>query len=201
MPNPLRRLLSLAFFGVVSVAAIVCVQVSVASAGPAQATGTATAAGDPPLVDLDGYKEVLAKYRGKPLLVTFWATWCEPCRAEYPMVVELAKQYAPQGLVVVGVSLDEDSDMNLVRNFLTQNRPGFPNYRQKPGINVDAFYQGVNPEWRGTMPHALFYARDGHIARTFVGEHNRAAFEQAIRLILASSSADSRASGSLYAVR
>src|SRR5512136_1216705 len=99
------------------------------------------------------------------------------------MIVELAKQYSSQGLVVLGVSLDEDSDMNLVRHFLTQNHPGFPNYRQKPGINVDAFYQGVNAEWRGTMPHALFYARDGHVARDFVGEHNRAAFEQAIQLI------------------
>jgi thiol-disulfide isomerase/thioredoxin len=142
---------------------------------------------------LEGYKELVAKYRGKPVLVTFWATWCEPCRAEYPMIVELAKQYSSQGLVVLGVSLDEDSDMNLVRHFLTQNHPGFPNYRQKPGINVDAFYQGVNPDWRGTMPHAVFYARDGHLARFFVGEHARGTFENAIRLIIASASAANRA--------
>jgi len=197
MPNPLRRLLSLAIFGVILAAAILCMRVPAASAGRAQSTGTtAAAAPDPTLIDLEGYKDVVAKNHGKALLVTFWATWCEPCRAEFPMVVELAKQYAPQGLVVVGVSLDEDADMNLVRHFLTQNHPGFPNYRQKPGINVDAFYHGVNPEWTGTMPHALFYARDGHIARFFVGEHNRAAFEQAIRLILASSNAASRPGGS-----
>lgn len=194
MPNPWRRLLSLGFTGVVLLAAIISVRVPQVSAGLPQATGTTAATGgDPALVDLDGYKALVAKYRGKPVLVTFWATWCEPCRAEYPMIVELAKQYSSQGLVVLGVSLDEDSDMNLVRHFLTQNHPGFPNYRQKPGINVDAFYQGVNPDWHGTMPQAIFYARDGHLARFFVGEHNRGAFENAIRLIVSSSSAANRA--------
>ncbi len=193
MPNPWRRLLSLGLFGIVFIAAIISVRVPPVSAGLPQAAGTTEATGgDPALVDLDGYKDLVAKYRGKPVLVTFWATWCEPCRTEYPMIVELAKQFSSQGLVVIGVSLDDDSDMNLVRHFLTQTHPGFPNYRQKPGINVDAFYHGVNPEWSGTMPHAVFYARDGHLARFFVGEHSREAFENAIRLILASASAANR---------
>lgn len=145
------------------------------------------AATDPPLIDLAGYNQVLAKYRGKPVLVTFWATWCEPCRDEFPMIVELTKQYAPQGLSVFGVSLDNDADVHLVRHFLAKNQPTFPNYRQKPGIDVDAFYRGVNPAWSGTMPETIFYGRDGRIAGHFVGEQPRAAFEQGIRAILASS--------------
>jgi len=188
MPALWRRLFSVGFVGILLITALIFVRIRSASAAYPQNTEASSAAGgDPLLVDLAGYHDVVAKYRGKPLLVTFWATWCEPCRAEYPIVVDLAKEYSSQGLAVVGVSLDEDADMNLVRHFLTQSHPGFRNYRQKPGINVDAFYQGVNPDWHGTMPHNLFYARDGHIARFFVGEHNRAAFEQAIRLILASS--------------
>jgi len=186
MPALWRRLLSFGFIGILFTTAVIFARVPSASATSSQNAETSSS-GDPQLVDLAGYHDVVAKYRGKPLLVTFWATWCEPCRAEFPVVVDLAKEYSSQGLAVVGVSLDEDADMNLVRHFLTQNHPGFPNYRQKPGINVDAFYRGVNPDWQGTMPHNLFYARDGHIARFFVGEHNRAAFEQAIRLILASS--------------
>src|SRR3989442_10588381 len=55
---------------------------------------------DPKIIDAQGYQKLLEQYRGKPLLVTFWATWCEPCRDEYPMLNELAKQYAPQGLKV-----------------------------------------------------------------------------------------------------
>jgi thiol-disulfide isomerase/thioredoxin len=160
------------------------------AAKPSSGSSTArksTATADPPLIDLAGYNQVLAKYRGKPVLVTFWATWCEPCRDEFPMIVELTKQYAPQGLSVFGVSLDDDADIHLVRRFLAKNQPTFPNYRQKPGIDVDAFYHGVNPAWSGTMPETIFYSRDGRIAGHFVGEQPRDAFERGIRMILGSS--------------
>src|SRR4029077_616735 len=49
---------------------------------------------DPQMIDAPAYQKLLEKYRGKPVLVNFWATWCEPCRDEYPMLNELAKQYA-----------------------------------------------------------------------------------------------------------
>lgn len=163
------------------------------STKPAASAGRPLATRDPALIDLDGYNRVLAKYRGKPLLVTFWATWCEPCRDEFPMLVELSKQYAPEGLAIFGVSLDNDADMHLVRHFLALHHPTFPNYRQKPGIDVDAFYVGVNPAWTGTMPETVFYGRDGSIAGHFIGEQPRASFEQAIRTILASQPASAPA--------
>jgi thiol-disulfide isomerase/thioredoxin len=141
---------------------------------------------DLPLIDLAGYNQVLAKYRGKPLVVTFWATWCEPCRDEFPLLVQLQKQYAPQGLAIFGVSLDDDADMNLVRRFLARNQPGFPSYRQKPGIDVDSFYRGVNPAWTGSMPETIFYGRDGRIVGHFIGEQPRAAFEEGIHQVLSS---------------
>jgi thiol-disulfide isomerase/thioredoxin len=162
-----------------------------APAAPASENDKAASDG-PELIDLGGYKAVVERYHGRPLLVTFWATWCQPCREEYPMIVELAKQYAPQGLAVVGVSLDSDQDLTLVRQFLTEHHPGFPNYRQKMGEDADTFYQSVNPDWRGTMPQTIFYGRDGHIARYFAGERNRQAFEDAIRLILAAPMAESQ---------
>lgn len=157
--------------------------------GTASNAPKAAPAADPQLIDLAGYNKVLAKYRGRPLVVTFWATWCEPCRDEFPMLVALYKQYAPEGLAIFGVSLDDDADMHLVRRFLARNEPGFPNYRQKPGVDVDAFYRGVNPAWNGTMPETVFYGRDGRIAGHFIGEQPRTAFDRAIRLILASPAA------------
>ena len=84
---------------------------------------------DPQLIDAQGYQKLLAQYRGKPVLMTFWATWCEPCRDEYPMLNELAKQYAPEGLKVVGVNFDQDGDLILMRRFITRYRPIFSNYR------------------------------------------------------------------------
>jgi thiol-disulfide isomerase/thioredoxin len=201
-----RLLLSIALCGIVSFASLghnpaapgsrssAHSDVKSATAGAAVASTAAAAAStaeDPPLVDLDSYKQVLAKYRGKPVMVTFWATWCEPCRAEYPMIVNLAKQYAPKGLVVFGVDLDADSDLNLVHQFIAEHHPGFSNYRQDPKINADDFYRGVNPGWSGSMPHTVFYGRDGHIARYFVGERPPDAFEHAIQLILVAPTATS----------
>ncbi|MGA8223075.1 MAG: TlpA disulfide reductase family protein [Candidatus Acidiferrales bacterium] len=159
------------------------------SGKPAPNAGKAAAA-DLHLIDLAGYDQVLAKYKGKPLLVTFWATWCEPCRDEYPMIVDLEKKYAAQGLVVFGVDMDGDAELNLVRRFIARNQPRFPNYRQKPGIDLDAFYRGVNPAWTGAMPETVFYSRDGHIAGHFIGEQTRQDFDQAIHSILASPAAN-----------
>jgi thiol-disulfide isomerase/thioredoxin len=152
---------------------------------PAQnAKPAAQAAAELPLIDLSGYNKLLAKYRGKPLLVTFWATWCEPCRYEFPELVSLANQYVPMGLSVFGVSLDDNADRNLVRHFLAQYRPGFLNFRQNPQIDVDEFYHGVNPDWQGTMPETIFYTRDGRIFQHFIGGQTRETFERAIHAIL-----------------
>ena len=115
---------------------------TVLAAPPAPRT---TASRDPALIDVEAYQKLLAEYHGKPLLVTFWATWCEPCRDEYPMLNELAKQYAPQGLRVVGVSLDDDGDLILMRRFLARYKPVFPNYRKKAG-DENLFRQGGTAE-------------------------------------------------------
>lgn len=153
---------------------------------PSKPSAAVKKAVDLPLIDLDGYDKILATYEGKPLVVTFWATWCEPCRDEYPMLVALAKEYAPKGLAVYGVSFDNNADMHLVRDFLAKNRPGFPNYRQNPNIDIDAFYRGVNPQWTGTMPETIFYGRDGRILIHYEGERTRDDFVKAIQQVLAS---------------
>ena len=177
--------LAISIVCIISAASLAPMRAQTSGANPAAAAAKRTSVPDPTLIDAAGYNQIVAKYRGKPLLVTFWATWCEPCRDEFPMFVQLAKKYAPQGLSIFGVSMDDDSDMNLVRHFLANNQPGFSNYRQKPGIDVDAFYRAVNPKWTGTMPETIFYGRDGRIAIHFIGEQSRDTFEQAILKILA----------------
>ena len=145
----------------------------------------AAALKDPEIVDAQGFQKVLEKYRGQPLVVNFWATWCEPCRSEYPLLNELAKQYAPQGLRVVGVSVDDDGDMILVRRFLARHRPAFPNYRKKHG-GEDEFVNVVLPGWSGAIPATFFYARDGKQIGHLIGEGHRDTFEAAIHTVLLS---------------
>jgi len=145
--------------------------------------GQTTAPKDPDLIDLQGYQKVLQQYKGKPLLVTFWATWCEPCRDEYPMLNELAKQYAPKGLKVVGVSMDQDGDLILMRRFLARYKPVFPNYRKKKG-DEDAFTQGVTGGWNGSLPASFFYAKDGTMVARQLGAADHDTYDALIRALL-----------------
>ena len=142
---------------------------------------------DPKMIDAQAYQKLLDRYRGKPLLVNFWATWCEPCRHEYPMLNELAKQYGPQGLKVVGVSMDDDGDLILMRRFLARYRPVFPNYRKKAGTE-EAFRQVVFPGWNGSLPATFFYGKDGMQVGHVMGEGTRDTYEGAIRAMLSAGS-------------
>jgi thiol-disulfide isomerase/thioredoxin len=159
------------------------VTLAVAVAAP-QATKR-PAVHDPKIIDAQGYQQLVEQYRGKPLLVTFWATWCEPCRDEYPMLNELAKQYAPQGLNVVGVNLNDDGDLILMRRFIARYNPIFPNFRKKMGGESE-FVQAVMPGWKGEIPASVFYAKDGRQIGHLVGENNRETYEAAIRMVLRS---------------
>ncbi len=150
----------------------------------ALATPQTKAPHDPEMIDAQKFQKIIEQNRGKALLVNFWATWCEPCRDEYPMLNELAKQYAPKGLQVVGVSMDDDGDLILMRRFLARYKPIFPNYRKQAGAEA-AFRESVLAGWTGTMPVSIFYAKDGRQAGHFIGEKSREQYEEAIRGLLA----------------
>lgn len=165
-------------------AMLLCVALGGVVCGQTPPAAKAVAVKDPDLIDTQGYQKLLQQYKGKPLLITFWATWCEPCRDEYPMLNELAKQYAPQGLNVVGISLDQDGDLILMRRFLARYKPVFRNYRKKKG-EEDAFTQAVMAGWNGSIPASFFYAKDGRQIGQLVGSGNRETYEAAIKTLLA----------------
>ncbi|HKD49805.1 MAG TPA: TlpA disulfide reductase family protein [Candidatus Acidoferrum sp.] len=143
---------------------------------------------DPELIDAQAYQKLVQQYRGKPLLVNFWATWCEPCRDEYPMLNELAKLYAPKGLKVVGINMDQDGDLILMRRFIARYKPIFPNYRRNQTEPEEPFRLAVLPGWSGSLPISIFYGKDGQPVGSFVGEKNREAYEGAIHSLLNSGS-------------
>lgn len=76
------------------------------------------------LTGTDGRPAALAEYRGKPLLVNFWARWCPPCRSEMPELAALQAEYGAQGLTVLGIAIDDDAAA--VREFLAAYDIGYP---------------------------------------------------------------------------
>jgi cytochrome c biogenesis protein CcmG/thiol:disulfide interchange protein DsbE len=69
---------------------------------------------------LDGEREAVADYEGRPVLLNVWATWCHPCREEIPALEALHREYAPRGLAVLGVSIDQGGQEQQIREFLTE---------------------------------------------------------------------------------
>jgi thiol-disulfide isomerase/thioredoxin len=161
--------------------------ISFSGTGAPQAKGP----GDPQIIDAQAYAKLVQQHRGKPLLINFWATWCEPCRDEYPMLNELAKEYAPKGLRVLGVNSDQDGDLILMRRFMVRYKPVFPNYRMKPGKPEEEaeFNQAVLSDWRGELPATFLYDKDGTLIGHFFGARDRKTYEGAIRQLLSDSNA------------
>jgi cytochrome c biogenesis protein CcmG/thiol:disulfide interchange protein DsbE len=76
------------------------------------------------LTDLDGKQLMLSDYKGKVVLLDFWATWCTPCRDEIPHFVEMQNKYGPQGFQVIGISMDDDAKP--VRKFYQEYKLNYP---------------------------------------------------------------------------
>ena len=120
---------------------------------------------------LDGRTVWLSDFKGKPLLVNFWATWCRPCRAEIPFLVELSKKYGSSGLEIVGISMDEgEKGRAQVAPFVKQrNVPYLILFGDEA---VAAAYDGVP-----ILPQTFFIGRDGKILGSVSGASKTAAME------------------------
>jgi peroxiredoxin len=127
------------------------------------------------LKDSSGKTATLQDYRGKVILLDFWATWCHGCKQEIPWFSEFERKYAPKGLTVVGVSLDEEG-WKLVKPFLeTAKVP----YRIVLGDNPTAKKYGIE-----NMPDTFLIDRHGRIAATYVGLVDKDNVEENIRAML-----------------
>jgi thiol-disulfide isomerase/thioredoxin len=83
--------------------------------------GTDLAVPEFTLKDLEGNDVSLSEYKGKVILVNFWATWCDPCRVEIPWLIEMQAKYGPKGFVILGIALDEEGK-SVVAPFVAKER-------------------------------------------------------------------------------
>jgi thiol-disulfide isomerase/thioredoxin len=135
-------------------------------------------------VDAKALAQVLARQHGKAVLVNFWATWCEPCRQEYPDLVRLQKALGPRGLQVVGISTDFASALPAAKKFLAEQKPTFPNYRKKSGDDDQVFINAVDKSWGGELPFSVLYDRTGKKNKTLSGKHSYADYEREVLALL-----------------
>jgi thiol-disulfide isomerase/thioredoxin len=137
-------------------------------------------------IDAKQLRDLVAREKGKVVLVNFWATWCVPCREEFPDLVRLEAAYRNKGVAVIGVSTDLGKDMSAVEKFLASNLPAFANYHKKTGGDDQDFIDAVDPKWGGELPFTVLYARDGRKAAALSGKQSKADFEREIGRLLKS---------------
>jgi cytochrome c biogenesis protein CcmG/thiol:disulfide interchange protein DsbE len=138
------------------------------------------------LEDLSVKKISLAQYKGKALMINFWATWCGPCKIETPWLMDLRRQYAAQGFEVLGISTDELDHGN--REILNDQKREIARFVQQmhmpypvliDGDSISQSYGGVDE-----LPTSFFVNREGTVVATQVGVISKDEIEGNIRKAL-----------------
>ena len=142
------------------------------------------------LPDVSGKKISLASYRGKALLINFWATWCAPCKIETPWLVELRNQYAPQGFEVIGISSEGDDLKEDDKDGWAQDRTAIQDFVQKEHIDYPILMNGdsISKPYGGLdeLPTSFFVDRNGKVVATQMGLTSKDDIEAKIKKALAS---------------
>jgi peroxiredoxin len=117
----------------------------------------------------------MSDYKGKVVLLNFWATWCGPCKVEIPAFVELYAQYKEKGLVIVGVSVDDSPEQ--LQAFMKEYKMNYPVLQMTPDVETawGPFYG---------YPTSFFVARDGTICVKHLGPATKEQFEREIKALL-----------------
>jgi thiol-disulfide isomerase/thioredoxin len=140
------------------------------------------------LESLDGKTTHLSDFRGKTVLLNFWATWCGPCKIEMPWFVDFQKQYGTQGLQIVGVAMDDASKEDIAK------------FAKDMGVNYPILIgkEAVGDQYGGVpaLPETFLIGRDGKIVDKIIGLRGKAEIADSIQEALNTHPAASQASAS-----
>jgi thiol-disulfide isomerase/thioredoxin len=131
------------------------------------------------LTSLDGKKVTLADYKGRPVLVNFWATWCGPCKVEMPWFEEFRKQYASQGFEVLGLTDDADAGTDVIAKVAHKAGVSYPILLTDG--KVQTAYGGMD-----VLPMSFYVDRNGVVVEQTAGLGSKDQIEANIKKIVAS---------------
>lgn len=133
------------------------------------------------LKDSNGQNVSLSDYKGKVVLLNFWATWCGPCKVEIPWFVDFEQRYKDRGFAALGVAMD-DEGWEVVKPYIAENKV---NYRILGGNDsVVQLYGGVD-----SLPTTFIIDAEGKIASTHIGLVSKSVYENEIEQLLSGRSA------------
>lgn len=169
-----KFLLTLVFTGVLALLPLAgCKQ----KAGENATTGTnrgASTGGTPEaslaIPALDGSTTSLDHYKGKVVLVNFWATWCDPCKTEIPWLIQFNQKYGPKGLVILGVAMD-DEGKKVVEPWVKTKRFDVNGQQATMDYPILLGNDKIADKFGGILglPTSMLYSRDGKKIKTIVG--------------------------------
>ena len=128
--------------------------------------------------DVNMKPQSLSHYRGKIVLLNFWATWCENCKTELPMLVEEEKHYKDRGVVVIGASLDDATTVKNVKPYAKKAKLNFPVWVGATPDHLEKLGLGQ------AIPATAFFDRDGNLVGRVMGVLQRDDLEHRIEWLL-----------------
>jgi thiol-disulfide isomerase/thioredoxin len=141
---------------------------AVTKPGPAKDAGQP--APDLTLKDIDGKDVSLSQYKGKVVLVNFWATWCEPCRFEIPWLIEMQQKYGPKGFTVLGVAMD-DEGRSIVAPWVQKERFDVNGTKSQMNYPIVIGNDAAADKFGGLLgyPTSVLISRDGKQIKRITG--------------------------------
>ena len=136
----------------------------------ANANSAAKPAPDVTLKDLEGKDLSLSQYKGKVVLVNFWATWCEPCQVEIPWLIEMQQKYSAKGFTVLGIAMDEEG-ASVVTPWVKNERFDVNGSKSQMNYPIVVGNDAAADKFGGLLgyPTSILVSRDGKVIKRITG--------------------------------
>lgn len=130
------------------------------------------------LANENGVKQILSQYKGKIVVLNFWATWCPPCREEMPELSQLHTEHLNKNVVVLGIAIDE---VALVKEFTTETPVSYPLFAAEDEGMALAYDLGND---KGVLPYTVIIDANGNVVKTYFGRISKALLETTLTPLL-----------------